>query len=94
MTRNIWKYPMPMPGIREVDYDWPAGATITAVQIQDEQIVAWAEVPATDDPLPSESRRFQTFGTGQQVPDGAIHLGTVQDGPFVWHVYETTGARR
>jgi hypothetical protein len=36
-----------------------------------------------------DSRTFQIFGTGdQEVPEDAVHLGTVLDGWFVWHIFE------
>lgn len=27
------------------------------------------------------------FGTGHPIPDGAQHLFSCQQGPFVWHLY-------
>lgn len=32
--------------------------------------------------------RLQVFGTGHEVPPYAEHVGSTQDGPFVWHVYD------
>lgn len=41
------------------------------------------------DPLPE--RTFQVFRTGQPIPDGWAHRGTVLAGAeLVWHLYEKT----
>lgn len=29
------------------------------------------------------------YGTGFNVDDGKEHLGTIQDGSFVWHLFRT-----
>lgn len=33
-------------------------------------------------------RHFAITGTGHPIPEGGWYLGTYQDGPFVWHVWE------
>jgi hypothetical protein len=35
-----------------------------------------------------EEMRLQVFGTGHEIPDDWEHVGTVQDGEFVWHIFE------
>jgi len=63
-----------------------AGAIIRAVGVQQpREICLWAEVP---DGFPVETRTFRVIGTGWDVPDLGTYLGTVFDGPLVWHVYE------
>lgn len=47
--------------------------------------VIWVEVD-TDKPV--KPREFMIFATGSKVPDEWKHVGTLLDGPFVWHIYE------
>jgi hypothetical protein len=50
----------------------------------------WAE---HDDQVPARARRFQVFGTGQPLPEGARWAGTAARtrGELVWHLYELPG---
>jgi len=65
--------------------DMPIGAKILSVQMQDGRIVLWAEV---DPDVATEPCVFEVFGTGQQMTDtNRQYIGTVQDGPMVWHIY-------
>lgn len=46
----------------------------------------WAEF---DTAQPVRTASFRVFGTGYQIPPGAIWRGTVNDGiHLVWHLYE------
>jgi hypothetical protein len=46
----------------------------------------WAEV---DESKPLVTRTIVVVGTGMDMPPGNLrHLGSVQCGPFMWHVYE------
>jgi len=45
----------------------------------------WAEVDPYDE---GDSRTFRIVGTGFEVRDGLVYIGTVQMDGFVWHVYE------
>ena len=64
---------MPLYKVLHVGYD-PGGRPCV-----------WAEV------VPSCTSAYDTFvrivGTGEPVPEGADHIGTYIEGPFVWHVY-------
>ena len=48
----------------------------------------WALV---DDAKPSEIRKISVVGTGWNI-DGnpGTYIGTVQDGMYVWHVFDAT----
>lgn len=54
------------------------------------RVEVWVEVsldeswPATDEP----TRLVQVFGTGREIPIGAVWLASCLDGPLVWHLYE------
>jgi hypothetical protein len=67
-----------------------AGTIIQAIGIQrPHEICLWAEVPNV---LPIVTRTFRVVPTGGDVPPRTHghYVGTVFDGPFVWHVYEVT----
>ena len=86
----VWKYALGGVGVvaardprRAVML--PRGAEVVLVGKQGPQWVIWFRV----DPIAVEEQRaFQVVGTGQEVPPGASHCGSFQDGSFVWHVFE------
>jgi hypothetical protein len=43
-----------------------------------------------DDDGIQQQRAFQVFGTGQEIPADAVHVGTTiaPGGRFVWHLFE------
>jgi hypothetical protein len=62
---------------------------ILDVQIQNGEIVAWATI---NDRQPNRKLLFKIFGTGWEFPDDfefGTYLKTVQDGPWVWHIFAT-----
>lgn len=92
--KTIHKYPIPY-GTRNLGEGvrLPRGAQIIAVQMQRglASIFApqlWAVVD-TDEPM--EWRDIVVRGTGYAI-DGEVgrHLGTFQDGPYVFHVFDLT----
>lgn len=91
MTRAIWKFPFQVDDIIRIDM--PYGAVVRAVQQQGDQSCIWAEVVPEKEPEP---RYFRVFGTGHDMPRekdySYEYVGTWQSGPFVWHLYEVTGA--
>ena len=87
MSARMLKYLISSRTSMQVDVLMNEGAVIRAVGMQDDAIHAWAENP-DGEPL-TVTRTFRVIGTGWDVPDGT-YLGTVFDGPYVWHVYEVT----
>ena len=55
------------------------------VAVQDSIITIWALV---DTEAPLISRRFKVIGTGGAITDYEKFLGTVFQGPLVWHVFD------
>lgn len=56
------------------------------------RVEVWTEEHLLDDwpasPPIAAKRRVLVVGTGHQIPTTAIqHLGSVLDGPFVWHLF-------
>jgi hypothetical protein len=58
---------------------------IVAFGIQNDQFVFWAE----EDPNSPNGFmvEVQAFGTGWPIPVDMFHVGTVQHGAHVWHLY-------
>jgi hypothetical protein len=81
--RTIYKYRLPAEA---VTIPLPEGAFIISVHMQEGDPHIWADV---DTSKPLQQRRFRVFGTGHPLPAGDLHfIGTLLDGPFVWHVVE------
>lgn len=85
MTPTIFKYPL-----RTIDFQnvaMPTGARILCCQNQHGDITLWAEVDAD---AKHEMRTFAVVGTGNPMPTnvGLRYIGSVQQLPFMWHVYE------
>lgn len=64
----------------------PEGAEVLHVGVQDEKAMIWALV---DPAKPLEIRNFHIYGTGHQIMEGTVHLGTaVLPSGLVWHLFE------
>lgn len=66
----------------------PEGAHVLTAQMQGGDLVLWAIVQPDK---PMEHRKFEVFGTGEpmELPAESPYVATVQDGPLVWHVFES-----
>jgi hypothetical protein len=85
--KTIWKYPISLYGPTELTM--PANSHVVHFAVQNDELVIWAEVALGV--LPQETRTFRVVGTGHVAPlPYAEYVGTVQVGPMVWHLYETT----
>jgi hypothetical protein len=69
------------------DIEMPERAAILAVQVQNDKIFLWAEVDTSRLKI---KRTILVRGTGHElgIAENAIHIGTVQAPPFVWHIYD------
>lgn len=70
----------------------PRGAQIVRVAEQILEGAIWAIV---DPGAERELRTFEIRGTGHEIEDGAVYVGTFEQRrygttTFVWHVFETT----
>ena len=84
MSKTIWKFPFPISDfVREVKIP---GFMPCHVAMQDGVPTLWAEVSPGSDT--TRDFNFQWFGTGHDIPGSAMYVGTVQDGAFVFHLYE------
>ena len=86
MSKAIFKYDFTVTDAPVVYM--PPGALTLSVGKQSTalgQLSMWALVDPTAGTAPYSLR---VFGTGNVIPDGiGGYIGTVIDGPYVWHVF-------
>ena len=83
-THYIYKYKI--TSINSGKIEMPKGAKILTCQLQGRDMCLWAIVEAAAE---TEIRQFDVYGTGFPIePTGHTYISTVQDGGFVWHVFE------
>lgn len=80
---TVYKYPLEITDEQELEI--PAGAKILSVQFQGGQLCLWAEVNPKHEMV---RLIIDIEGTGHPLHPKRKYIGTVQQGPFVWHVYE------
>lgn len=95
MTRMIYKFNVPVndevtiinmpPGGQFVHCDLTPGYIPGRPSTIKGDI--WLEFYEENQHLEVE-RAFRVYGTGQPIPDKAMHVGTFKADMFVWHVYE------
>lgn len=82
--RTIWKFPLAITDQQAISM--PSYADIVSVQRQGDSLCLWAIVAPEN---PQQRRDIRIVGTGHPMPDDRlVFIATVQDGPFVWHVFE------
>lgn len=104
-AKTVYKYPLRMDGPTEVElpvalhkpvhfdiqkgevYDFDLETTIYSATP-----TLWVEqwLPEEGYDFRMETVTYEIFGTGHHVPVGALHIGSVIDGAFVWHLYQTS----
>ncbi|GAA5513631.1 3'-5' exoribonuclease [Deinococcus carri] len=67
----------------------PQGATPVHVDVQGDTLQLWVRQPQCPEGG-TTPRTFRVVATGQPFPATAHHIGTCQQGPYVWHVVELT----
>ena len=67
--------------------EMPIGAKVLTIQKQNGLPYIWALV---DTDAECDFRYFEIVGTGRDFPeaDNFTYINTIQDGPFVWHIFE------
>lgn len=85
MKRVIYKYPIPF--FPEQKLRLSQAAEVIHVGMQEGTITLWAMV---DTDAPTENITIRIYGTGHEIDPNLVlyPLGTVFDGPYVWHVFE------
>ena len=88
--RTVYKFPLEIEGVQTVKI--PACYNLLHVAMQRDVLTLWAEV-VTENRLVDVT--ILIFGTGHSMPDThKEYIGTVFQGPFVWHVYSATAAAK
>ncbi len=66
----------------------PKGAQILSIQFQRGEITMWTLVNDTCEH--NEIRTFESYGTGEDIkdPHELLYISTIQEGHFVWHIFE------
>lgn len=86
MTEVIWKAPLKV--LRRQTIEVPEDHTFIDLQMQDGVPTLWFRC---DPNSPKFEKTIHMVGTGWQLNDlgnnGTDHIGTVQDGPMVWHFF-------
>lgn len=82
MNLTVWKFRIPMD--EEFCLEIPSDPDILHVDVQHGDPCLWARV---DPDRPFAKYTFYIVGTGHDIPPGLAHVGTWQEGPFVWHLF-------
>lgn len=93
MRKQIWKFVLNRADRQTIKM--PHGAHVISVQMQKTgpyelhgTPCLWAIVEPNEE---KEDREFLFIGTGHDFDeeDASVYIGTIQDGPLVWHVFES-----
>lgn len=81
--KTIFKVRLRIVGVQQIKL--PQEFTVLSLQMQRGEVMLWAII---DLYCPAIPHTVFCVGTGQQIPEEAgQHIGTVQDGEFVWHFF-------
>lgn len=64
----------------------PEDSKVLLVGIQSHLIHIWIELDPEKET--KVQHNFRVYPTGAKVPENFVHRGSIQEGSFVWHVYE------
>lgn len=79
---------MPLDGETEVwTATMPAFAKVVRYGVSNGKPAVWAIVD-TDLDQGNVDSHYLILGTGQEIPDGATHKFSMDNGPFVWHFFK------
>lgn len=84
--KKLLKYPISLDGPQE--FRLLRGSIIRKVDYQASERgpMIWVETDTNE--TISDKRTLQVFGTGHDIPNESFYIGTWQEPPFVWHLYE------
>jgi len=84
----IYKYPLDMSK-ESTEIEIPSLSSFLHCAMQGDSPTLWFRV---DTDMPMQKRTFRIIGTGQTISEDPsvhlLHLGTVMDNTFVWHIFE------
>lgn len=83
--RRVLKYHLEQ-GVFQQIVRMSEGAKILSVQMVNGELYFWAEV---DNSKRVKERHIIILGTGDICPPEHMpYIGTVQDDPYIWHIYD------
>lgn len=86
MKKQIWKFSFQQSRLAGREIAMPEKAEILTVQMQNDEITLWA---ICDPEAKKVTRKFDIVGTGWAYNFAdKKYIGTVQDGAYVWHLFE------
>lgn len=84
--KRIYKFPLQVTNEQVLRLQ--IGAQLLDVQIQHDVLCLWALVDTNQ--IQMEDRTLNIYGTGHPASDNPGNfIATVQQGPMVWHVFES-----
>ena len=81
--KTIHKYTIGV--IQNCPVQMPVNAKVLHVDMQNSMLTLWALVDLSNK---IENRYFSVYGTGHEILKEGCYIGTVNDGTFVWHIFE------
>lgn len=88
--KTVWKYQTIIGQVTRVP-QLPPGSRVVHVAPGEnsETLQFWIERGIDGDIMNRQHRpaNFYVFGTGHNIPDHFLHVGTAIMEPFVWHLY-------
>lgn len=81
-SKVIYKYDLPAPSCRVM---MPADSRILSLQYQNGVACVWALL--SNGAVQDAEFAFDIYGTGHSIASDAEYIGTLQQGPFVWHYF-------
>lgn len=90
MSRAVWKFPIVVGVITTIEVPRIAQIRPAALDPATGEPAIWVELDPNAERVP---RRFRIYGTGHEIEgDGGfpypIHVGSLIQGAFVWHIFE------
>ena len=85
--KRILKYPVAVVGVTELEVAlsaWQDTPVLLEPGDSPNSINLWFETDTDETP---EKAYVQVIGTGHEIDEDAVWLGSVRSGIFVWHVY-------
>ncbi|KAA0117846.1 hypothetical protein CIW48_26955 [Methylobacterium sp. P1-11] len=81
---QIWKFDV-KPSLEPITFKAPGLGKALFFGLQDHQARVWMKIKPGH---PEVERRIQVVGTGHDIPENWRYVGSVQDGPYVWHCFQ------
>lgn len=86
--RVVHKFVFETSPTLDIILDVKAAIVLTGIDWSSGRPAIWIERSAEWETAIKSPACFKIYGTGQRdIPDYAIHVGSIIQSPYVWHVY-------